>query len=176
MTMQNSTMTRNWPHGKDLRTGRCSETGRIYLITTCCVERNRVFKNVAFGKIIEDELRQSDNAELTRTLAYVVMPDHLHWMFELIHGNELHSVVRRVKGRSAHRINKIVRRTGRIWQPGYHDRALRQEASFETVGNYIIYNPVRAGIIQNIDDYPLWDAMWINRKRGVDDLGHKRAT
>ena len=79
--MQNTAMARNWPHGKDLRKGRYSEIGRIYLITSCCVERNRVFQNVALGKIIEDELKQSDNAEVTGTLAYVVMPDHLHWMF-----------------------------------------------------------------------------------------------
>ena len=164
-------MPRNQPHGKELRKGRFSETGLIYLITTCCVERNRVFERLDLGEIVEDEMRKSDAAKNTRTLAFVVMPDHLHWMIELLAGNDLPSVVRRVKGRSAHRINRMVGRTGRIWQPGYHDRALRNEEDLEAVGSYVIYNPVRAGIVQTIHDYPLWDAIWIDRNRGADDLG-----
>ncbi len=166
-------MPGNQPHGKELRKGRFSETGRIYLITTCCAGRNRIFERVALGEIVEGEMRQSDTAKSTRTLAYVVMPDHLHWMFELLAGDELSSVVRWVKGKSAHRINRRVHRAGRIWQPGYHDRALRHEEDLETIGNYVIYNPVRAGIVQTIHDYPLWDAIWINRNRGADDLGYQ---
>ena len=88
------------------------------------------------------------------------MPDHLHWLFQLRERNSLESVVRRIKGRSAHHVNKIRNQTGSVWQAGYHDRLIAAEESLETVGDYIIHNPVRAGLVENVDDYPLWDVLW----------------
>jgi REP element-mobilizing transposase RayT len=160
---QNSLMAGISPHGKDLRKARYSERGRVYLLTACCFERKRVFKDAPLGKIVEDEIRRSDAAQETRTFAHVVMPDHLHWMFLLVGNNQMRHVMKRVKGRSAYRVNKVMRRKGRIWQPGYHDRALRHEECLQAVGNYVIYNPVRAGLVASLDDYPLWDAIWIGR-------------
>jgi REP element-mobilizing transposase RayT len=117
--------------------------------------------------IVADELRKSDDEDRTRTFAYVVMPDHLHWLFQLQERNSLASVIRRAKGRSAYRINRIGKRTGPVWQRGYHDRLVSAEESLETVGDYVVHNPVRAGLVQSVDDYPLWDILWRRRRREV---------
>ena len=146
-------------HSNDLRRHRYSSSGQIYLVTTTCVARKPIFKNTELGKIVASEIRRSDEAEATRTYAYVVMPDHLHWLFQL-RRHTLPSIIRNVKGRSARRVNTKRNRTGAIWQPGYHDRALRIEESLEAVGNFVVANPVRGGIVSDIEDYPLWDLMW----------------
>ena len=91
------------------------------------------------------------------------MPDHLHWLFQLRPRQSLSSVVRRVKGRSSYRVNRSRHSSGAIWQTGFHDRALRAEESLETLGNYVIHNPVRAGLVAVVDDYPFWDLMWQRR-------------
>jgi len=147
-------------HSKDLRKNRHSEDGRIYLVTTTSHLRQTIFQNIALGRIVANEIRTSDDAGKTRTFAYVVMPDHLHWLFLLQPYSSLSPVVRSVKGRAARRINKFRERTGSVWQPGFHDRALRDEESLEAVGNYVIANPVRAELVSNVDEYPLWDLMW----------------
>jgi len=147
-------------NGKHLRQNRYSLVGRAYMVTTCCDYRKPVFRNVKLGKLLVDELRRSDTEFRTYTYAYVVMPDHLHWLFQLLPRNSLSSVVRRVKGRSAYRLNQFVGRTGAIWQPGFHDRLIRAEESLEVVDNYVIHNPVRAGIVTAVDEYPLWDVRW----------------
>ena len=147
-------------HSKDLRKNRHSEDGRIYLVTTTSYSRQAIFRNIALGTIVANEIRNSDDGEKTRTFSYVVMPDHLHWLFSLQPYSSLSAVVRSVKGRAAIRINKSSQRTGAVWQPGFHDRALRDEESLESVGNYIIANPLRAGLVSHADDYPLWDLMW----------------
>ena len=46
-------------------------------------------------------------------------------------------------------------------QDGYHDHALRQEEDLRAVARYIIANPVRAGLVERIGDYPHWDAAWL---------------
>jgi len=115
------------------------------------------------GGIVVNEIRQSDEARRTYTFAYVVMPDHLHWLFQLQQSASLSSIVQRVKGRSANQINKLRNLSGPVWQPGYHDRTLRIDESLERIGNYIVANPVRGGIVKSIEDYPLWDLMWRRR-------------
>jgi REP element-mobilizing transposase RayT len=52
-------------------------------------------------------------------------------------------------------------RCGRLWQPGYHDHALRREEDLVATARYLVANPLRAGLVQHIGDYPLWDAVWL---------------
>jgi putative transposase len=48
-----------------------------------------------------------------------------------------------------------------LWQPGYFDRALRKEDDRLAVARYLVANPLRAGIVQRIGDYPHWDSVWL---------------
>lgn len=52
-------------------------------------------------------------------------------------------------------------RQGRLWQPGFHDHAVRREESLEAIARYIVANPLRAGLVKKVGDYPLWDAIWV---------------
>ncbi len=96
-----------------------------------------------------------------QTLAFVVMPDHLHWLFHLEEGSSLEAVVGTVKSVSAHRVNRRLGRTGRVWQAGYHDRALRREEDLAVVARYVVANPLRASLVERLGAYPLWDAVWL---------------
>jgi len=89
------------------------------------------------------------------TLGYVVMPDHLHWLMVLQEG-ELSEVVRLLKGRAAHAIGKAV------WQANYYDHAVREDEDIRKLARYIIANPLRAGLVERIEDYSLWDAVWLD--------------
>ncbi len=48
-----------------------------------------------------------------------------------------------------------------LWQKGFHDRALRREEDLVTVARYVVANPLRAGLVEKLGDYPLWDAIWV---------------
>ena len=48
-----------------------------------------------------------------------------------------------------------------MWQEGFHDRALRQEADLRKAARYVVANPLRAGLVTDLGDYPLWDAVWV---------------
>ena len=89
------------------------------------------------------------------------MPDHLHWLVQPCEGTSLDGLMRTVKTVSSRRINRKLNRTGRLWQPGYHDHALRREEDLIATARYVVANPLRAGLVQNIGEYPLWDAAWL---------------
>lgn len=147
-------------HGSDLRQGRHSETGQIYLITAVTDMRVRVFDDFWYSHSLINELRVADALGWSTTWAFVVMPDHLLWLVGL-GSSELSRLVLRVKLRSAIAINQARGQAGRLWQKGFHDHALRKEENLQTVARYVVANPVRAGLVKSVREYPHWDARWL---------------
>ena len=84
------------------------------------------------------------------TLAYVLMPDHFHWLLQLQEKADLDISVARVKSVSAHMINKYIGRKGQVWQSGFYDHALRKEEDVINVARYIVANPLRAGLVKSL--------------------------
>ncbi|WP_206360098.1 REP-associated tyrosine transposase, partial [Pseudomonas viridiflava] len=93
-------------------------------------------------------------------LAWVVMPDHFHWLIELKSG-DLGDLMRRVKSGSALAATRAKNHQFKLWQKGYHDRAIRQESEIIQAARYIVANPIRTGLVKRYGDYPLWDAIWL---------------
>lgn len=141
-------------HSRDLRKGRTSEPGRVYLTTAVTFNREPVFAKLANARTLINVFRAESQLKQVRTWAFVVMPDHFHWMVQL-NDESLSHVMGRVKGITARRLG------GAIWQDGFHDRALRHEHDLRAMARYIIANPIRAGIVDSVADYPHWDAVWL---------------
>jgi putative transposase len=147
-------------HGKDLRKGRFSESGRAYLVTTVVMNRQRLFTDFQLARLLVRELRSCAERGYVDSLAWVIMPDHLHWLF-VPTAASLPIVLQRVKSRSAVGINRTRNRRGPVWQKGYHDHALRRDEDLRAAARYIVANPLRAGIVRRLADYPHWDAVWL---------------
>jgi REP element-mobilizing transposase RayT len=69
--------------------------------------------------------------------------------------------MRRVKSGSALAIMRAGQSPLRVWQKGYHDRAVRREDDLQSIARYVVANPLRAGLVRRVGDYPLWDAVWL---------------
>ena len=90
------------------------------------------------------------------------MPDHLHWLLQLHPRHNLSAVVRSVKGKSAFEINRRLReKRVPCGKPNFHDHALRREEDLQDVARYVVCNPIRAGLVRRVNDYSLWDAVWV---------------
>jgi putative transposase len=102
------------------------------------------------------------------------MPDHIHLIFTpLYDGDSLHSVaetMQGIKGASAHKINHLLERTGQVWQRESFDRVLRREESTHAKVEYMLQNPVRAGLVQNATEYS-----WVGVGSGSECVRHKVA-
>lgn len=148
-------------HGNRLRSGRVSEVGRAYLVTTVTCGREPIFADFARARCAIAELRRCDALELSRTLAFVLMPNHLHWLVQVREAS-LSALVQRFKSVSAKNINALDGAPGRRrWQAGFHDHAIRDGEDLQAVSRYIVANPLRAGIVRSVRDYPHWDAVWL---------------
>lgn len=143
----------------NLRNGRFSELNRVYLLTTVTLDRKTLFKHPHLACPVIDAIKTAEREQAVRTLCWVLMPDHLHWLAELRQGT-LAGLMGRLKSRSTLGINRAGGTSGPVWQRGYHDHALRQEEDLMRMARYVVANPIRAGIVACPADYPFWDACW----------------
>ena len=143
------------PHQKDLRKGRYSQENQIYHITTTTLNRVPIFKNFVTARLMIDVIKKSDQLNQTVTLAFVVMPDHIHWLFQLNQAKTLPKLMQVIKSTSAHKVGKP------IWQSGYYDHAIRKDEDIVNIARYIIANPIRAGLVKKVGDYPHWDTIYL---------------
>ncbi len=143
-----------------LRIGRASEVGGVYLLTAVVNGREPIFDDWQLGRLIVQQLRDAHEDQWADSLAFVVMPDHLHWLVQL-REKSLAQLMCRIKSRSSLTINRALGRKGRLWQKGYHDRGVRHEEDLKDFARYVVHNPIRAGLVGRVHDYPLWDVWWL---------------
>ena len=149
-------------HGEDLRKGRWSGEHQSYLITTVTQHRERFFVELAAARALIRALMLTQESGLAHTHAFVVMPDHLHWLMSLGEVVSLSTCVGQIKGESGRRINAMLGRVHQaVWQHGFHDHALRQDEDMRQIARYVVANPLRAGLVDQVGDYPWWDAEWL---------------
>jgi len=146
------------PSSHKMRKGRVLLQNQVYLLSFMTKGREPRFSDFYSARLIINSLKKSRH---TKTLAFVVMPDHVHWLIQLLEGASLSRVVQTAKSVSAHQINHYLERRGQFWQDGFHDHALRSEEAVIEAARYIVANPIRAGLVRSVRDYSHWDAVWI---------------
>lgn len=127
--------------------------GNVYALTMVCRHRQRHFDDADSAAIVARLFQTMDDDGITASLAWVIMPDHVHWLAQL-RGHTLGYCVQRFKARSSFLINQHNGRCGAFWQAGYFDHAVRTEESLREQVMYILANPVRANLAETLGDYP----------------------
>lgn len=141
--------------------GRNSRSGALYVVTTVALNRKPLFAKHICACVVVDELMRAETEKWVCNLTWVVMPDHLHWLFEL-RRDDLSRCVQAFKSRSARAINFARGTSGPIWQAGFYDHCLRGDKDLAAQARYIATNPLRSRLVEALADYPYWHCPWIN--------------
>ena len=146
-----------------LRLGRRSIAGHVYLVTFVTRDRRPLFSDPV---IAHDMARAITDKRLwyrSRLMAWVLMPDHWHGLIELGATETLPVCVQRLKANTS-RSFRVGRQHDGVWAPGFHDRALRSSDDLRVAARYVIANPLRARLVDEIGKYPYWDAVWLGNE------------
>ena len=97
----------------------------------------------------------------------VAMPDHVHLLLTPLQQDDgqpfaLADLMHSIKSYSAHEINHLRGSQGIIWQDEYFDRIVRDEDELIEKWQYMLENPVKAGLAKLPDEYPFF-------AKGMDD-------
>jgi len=66
-----------------LRGGRVSIPGQVYFVTMVTAGRRTLFTDFGLARVVIREMRRLDDDGWVESMAWVVMPDHVHWLIQL---------------------------------------------------------------------------------------------
>src|SRR5580704_14422335 len=121
-----------------------SRTARsgTYFITTATHNRRRLFQVERNADLLLETIDHYRAAYLLH--AYVVMPDHLHLLITPT-GITLERTMQLIKGGFSHRLASKLP----VWQRGFTDHRIRDQADYNIRRNYAHQNPVTAHLCES---------------------------
>ncbi|HVG54512.1 MAG TPA: transposase [Vicinamibacterales bacterium] len=136
------------------RLAGCPYTGLCrYSLTICTHRRQLVFVTRQAVDLVLLQLLQAAHRSSFAVIAYCFMPDHLHLLVE---GTEqeaaLREFIRVFKQCAAYHWKAEF--GSQLWQRSYFDHVLRDGESPDKAARYILANPLRAGLVSRVEDYP----------------------
>lgn len=150
------------PGHSALRRGRRSVPGQTYLITTTTLDRRPWLALWPIARAVAREIGTSRLWQRCHIHAWVLMHDHMHLLLTLGDDEPLSDVMRRAKAVSARAAHAVTASRQPFWARSFHDHALRHEEELAIAARYVIANPVRAGLVDSIWQWPFWDCDWLH--------------
>ncbi len=138
-------------------------TGGCYFFTVNLLERLDGDLLVANMDILQQAVRLTKSERPFRINAWVVLPDHMHWMWTLPPGDEDVSIRwRLIKARFSRKLpkseyrNPVRRSRGErgIWQRRFWEHVIRDDRDYAAHMNYIHINPLKHGYVTSVKDWP----------------------
>ena len=131
-------------------------------------------KDRRIAKLVEDALLHFDG-DRYQLLAWVIMPNHVHVVFEPMAGHRLEDIVHSWKSFTAKEANTILGREGQFWQEEYFDRFIRDSKHLRDVIEYIEQNPVEAHLVKHAEDWAFGSARTRRGEELSEDAGETPA-
>lgn len=122
-------------------------------------------KKSEVANIIASEIHKFDK-KLYQLICFTIMSNHVHLIIDTALNGEdksdintdlykpLNVIMKRIKGSTAVKTNRILRRSGQFWDRESFDIYVRNEKMLTNVINYTINNPVKAGLVKEWTEWP----------------------
>jgi REP element-mobilizing transposase RayT len=110
------------------------------------------FKRPQLAELMEQTLLHFNGSRYS-LFAWIIMPNHVHVLFQPKAEYEMGAIIKSWKGYATVQGNKLLGRSGEMFQREYFDRFIRNEEHLERAAAYIHYNPVKAGLAEHPGDY-----------------------
>ncbi len=158
------------------RLARLDAPGVLHHLMIRGIERRKIFWNDQDREDFLDRLSRILPETDTACYAWVLIPNHAHFLFRT--GKvPLATVMRRLLTGYAISFNRRHRRVGHLFQNRYKSIVCQEDAYLRELVRYIHLNPVRAGIVTTLSDlndyaYCGHSALLRRRKRGWQDVDY----
>lgn len=128
-----------------------SESG-IYHVIMRGINRQSIFEDEEDCIKFKQTLQQYKVVSGYEVYAYCLMGNHLHLLMKV--GKEpLEQLMRRICGSYVYWYNRKYDRIGNLFQDRFKSEPVEDDGYFLTVLRYIYQNPVKAGLVQRVEQY-----------------------
>ena len=112
-----------------------------------------------------DVLRTYVAAHRFRIHDFVIMRNHFHLLLSVDGDMAVEKAVQLIKGNFSYRAKKELGFQREIWQRGFSEIRVYDRESFLYYRQYIDDNPVKAGYVNNSEEYPYCSAYFRKKRR-----------
>jgi putative transposase len=105
------------------------------------------------AELVQNAFRHFDG-DRYELLAWCVMPNHVHVIFVPLGGHQPSDILHSWKSFTSHAINKLLGRSGALWERESFDHLVRSMRSLERFIRYTEQNPVAAGLCDTALAWP----------------------
>jgi putative transposase len=127
---------------------------RTFFVTARTAEGKALLQTDRMADLFIEVLRSYVREGAFRVHDFVVMRNHVHLLLTIGPEMTIEKAVQLVKGNFAFRARKEFGIRDWIWQRGFSDVEIRDEASFHGHQKHIYDNPVKAGMACVAEEYP----------------------
>jgi putative transposase len=139
-----------------------------YFVTASTVGMAHVLSSDQHFNIWIDVFKELIVEFKVKVTAWAALPNHYHFLFLPPVGYDLGAFMKRFNGRTSYELNSLDQMKGRSVWYSYWDTCIRGEHDFWTRFNYIHYNPVKHGYVQNPEDWHFSSyRYYLSKDRGV---------
>lgn len=144
------------PHKHLKRLDRIIPSSPIFSITVVQAQRSPILATPEFHSIFEEVWVNLEALHGWTVGPFVIMPDHVHFLCRGGRENAtpLSTFIGKWKEWTAKYANRRLRSPTPLWQREFFDHLLRSSDSPGKTADYFWYNPVRAGIVEEPEDWP----------------------
>jgi putative transposase len=139
------------------RPARPYAPGYTVHVVARCNNREFLFSGAEDYELALSHLRELPSAWGVPIFAYVLMANHLHLLLRAPGPVPLGKPIRWLMTEIAKGINRLHDRTGHFWGRRYHACFVEDDQYALAALRYLDRNPVRAGLVENAEDY-LWSS------------------
>ncbi len=157
------------------RRGRINLSDELFFfVTTTVVKFARIFTEEQYCDILINNIKHYQQRYQFVVLGYVIRPSHFHWIVKVQPKlGAISDIMRDIKKYSAWDLMEALSKDERdelgklfaaeandypdqkrkLWMPRFDDEVIRNQQMFLTKLNYIHNNPVKAGLVEQAEQY-----------------------
>jgi putative transposase len=125
-----------------------------YFLTFCTDNRHHLFVAREQVDVVLEQILRSATDTGFAVVAYCFMPDHVHLLVEAqSEVSDCRQFIKRAKQFSGYYFKQKF--DVRLWQRYGFEHVLRDDEPTLVVARYTLENPVRGGLVQRVEDYPV---------------------
>jgi putative transposase len=139
-----------------------------YMISASVYEKKDYLKQHEAKSLLLKSIEECTEKFKWLLLEWAILDNHYHLVLKSRRGDDLSRLMGRIHRKSANLIKKACSiQCKRFWW-NYWDTCPKNETQLFAMQNYVLHNPVKHGVVQDLDDYS-----WSSFQKAVKDFGRE---
>ena len=145
----------------------------IVFVTTTVFKWRPILTKEQVASIVIKELQKTRSLFKMSFISYVIMPSHIHLLLGFHDISNLSKFVQTFKSITSRQIKRLslkelYENDYKLWKPRFDDLIVTSERQLKIKMEYIHNNPVKAGLVEQAEDWTYSSAVdWLTDRSGL---------